>query len=87
MTTTTAADLQAFHEFVVELLRDQSGAQRPTPDECLELWHLKNRTPEEYAADVQAIREGLEDMYAGRTRPAREFHEEMRRKYGLRGGR
>lgn len=36
---------------------------------------------EEFAASVAAIREGLEDVRAGRTRPAREFLEELGRKY------
>jgi hypothetical protein len=36
---------------------------------------------EEFAASVAAIREGLADVRAGRTRPAREFFEELGRKY------
>jgi prevent-host-death family protein len=36
------------------------------------------------AADVrEAIRQGLEDVEAGRTRPADEFFEEMRQKYAI----
>jgi PHD/YefM family antitoxin component YafN of YafNO toxin-antitoxin module len=36
------------------------------------------------AADVRdAIRRGLEDVEAGRTRPAEEFFEEMRQKYAI----
>jgi prevent-host-death family protein len=36
------------------------------------------------AADVnEAIRQGLEDMREGRTRPADEVFEEMRRKYAI----
>jgi predicted transcriptional regulator len=36
------------------------------------------------AADVrEAIRQGLEDVAAGRTRPAEEFFQEMRRKYAI----
>jgi predicted transcriptional regulator len=38
------------------------------------------------AADVRdAIRQGLEDVEAGRVRPAEEFFEEMRQKYGIPG--
>jgi predicted transcriptional regulator len=36
---------------------------------------------EEFAASVAAIREGMEDVRAGRTRPAREFLEELGRTY------
>jgi prevent-host-death family protein len=36
------------------------------------------------AADVnEAIRQGLEDLREGRTRPMNEVFEEMRRKYGI----
>lgn len=36
------------------------------------------------AADVnEAIRQGLEDLREGRTRPVNEVFEEMRRKYGI----
>jgi prevent-host-death family protein len=32
---------------------------------------------------IEAIREGLEDMHAGRTRPASEFFDEMEREFGI----
>jgi hypothetical protein len=35
----------------------------------------------EFAASVDAIREGLEDVRVGRTRPAREFLEELGRNH------
>jgi prevent-host-death family protein len=35
------------------------------------------------ADEEEAIRQGLEDVKAGRTRPAREFFEECRRKHGI----
>jgi prevent-host-death family protein len=35
------------------------------------------------ADEHEAIRQGLEDVKAGRTRPAREVFEEIRRKYGI----
>ena len=38
---------------------------------------------EEEASLNEAVREGLEDMAAGRTRPAREVFAEMRRKYNI----
>jgi PHD/YefM family antitoxin component YafN of YafNO toxin-antitoxin module len=33
----------------------------------------------------EAIRQGLEDVREGRTRPAREVFAELRREYGIRG--
>jgi hypothetical protein len=36
---------------------------------------------EQFAASVAAIREGLADVRAGRTRPAREFLEELGRQH------
>jgi prevent-host-death family protein len=35
------------------------------------------------ADEDEAIRQGLEDVKEGRTRPAREVFEDMRRKYGI----
>jgi predicted transcriptional regulator len=37
----------------------------------------------EYRAAVEGIRRGHADLQAGRTRPASEFLDEMRQKYGL----
>jgi predicted transcriptional regulator len=39
----------------------------------------------DYQEAVEAIRQGYEDVKAGRTRPAAEFFAEMRRKYGIPG--
>ncbi|MGO4883493.1 MAG: hypothetical protein ACLP59_22135 [Bryobacteraceae bacterium] len=38
---------------------------------------------EDFAGAVEGIRRGYEDVEAGRTRPASQFLEEMRRKYGI----
>ena len=38
---------------------------------------------QDYQESVGAIRQGFEDVKAGRTRPASEFLEELRAKYGL----
>ena len=38
---------------------------------------------QEYEKSVAAIRRGYEDVKAGRTRPAAEFLEEVRGKYGF----
>lgn len=38
---------------------------------------------EEYAASIEAIRRGWEDVQAGRTVPMNDFLQELKRKYGL----
>ena len=40
---------------------------------------------QDFAEAVDGIRRGQEDVAGGRTRPAAEFLDEMRRKYGLPG--
>lgn len=37
----------------------------------------------DYAEAVEGIRRGLEDVEAGRTRPASEFFEELRQKFNI----
>lgn len=37
----------------------------------------------DYADAVEGIKRGIEDIQAGRTRPAKEFFEEMRAKYNI----
>jgi predicted transcriptional regulator len=39
----------------------------------------------DYREAVEGIRQGYEEVKAGRTRPAAEFLAEMRRKYGISG--
>lgn len=38
---------------------------------------------QDYLAAVEATRRGYEDVKAGRTRPAAEFLDDMRRKHGI----
>jgi len=74
-------DLKAFRDFVdAQLL---NGGSDRTPEECLELWILENLTEEERAEVIEEVRLGLEDLNAGRTRPAREALSDLRRKYNL----
>lgn len=40
---------------------------------------------QDFEASVEAIRRGYEDMKAGRTRPAEEVHQALRRKHGFPG--
>lgn len=75
--TVTQADLDNFHSFASERLT--SGGGGLTIDDLVIEWDsVRNR--EEINA---AIREGLADIDAGRTRPADEVTEELRRKHNI----
>jgi hypothetical protein len=72
-------DLSAFKGFIEERLAD--GGTNLTLDEALVNWELENQTDAEREETFQAIRLGLDDMYAGRTVDAFEFAERMRQKF------
>jgi len=81
MATDRSNDVRAFRSFLDERLAN--GGANLTLDEALGLWEYENQTDQEREETLAAIREGLEDMYAGRTRPAREVLAELRQKYNL----
>ena len=81
MATERANDPRAFHDFLGAKLSIE-GANL-TLEEALMHWEVENQTDEEKEATIQAIREGLADMYSGRTRDAREVLTELREKYNL----
>ncbi len=68
MATERANDLRAFRDFLDVKL--SNGGSDLTPEECLELWEVENQTEEEREETLEAIRRGLADFDAGRTRPA-----------------
>ena len=67
--------------FIEEKL--SNGGAELTLEQALVDWELENQTDEEREATVQAIRNGLADVEAGRTRPFAEFDWEFRLKHGL----
>jgi hypothetical protein len=82
MSTDTHQELVSFHQFVGEQLN--AGQPCLSPEEALEAWRLQNRTPEEMAEDVQAIREALADMDAGDTgTPLETFLTEFRKRHKI----
>src|SRR4051812_40423957 len=81
MSTDRANDLRAFRDFANEQLTN--GGANMTLEEALTLWGYRNSSEEERKDTLQAIREGLEDMHAGRTRPAEEVFAELRRNHGF----
>lgn len=82
MASIALEELRSFHEFIVKKL-EESGPEAFSPEEALDLWRLENPTPEEHEANLKAIQEGLEDMKAGRMRPAREVLAELRAEYNV----
>ncbi len=93
-TTPDIQPLSALHADPAKLLQQLKTTHRPitlTVDgqpevviqEAADYEHMVESLE---AADVRhAIRQGLEDVEAGRTRPAEEFFEEMRQKYAIPG--
>jgi hypothetical protein len=74
-------DARAFRDFLDAQLA-AGGASRSL-DEILDLWHVENAPEAEREETLRAIREGLDDMDAGRTRPFEEFDREFRERNGL----
>ncbi len=79
MATERVNDPFAFKSFIEEKLSD-AGAEL-TLDEVLINWELENQTEQERDDTLEAIRLGLDDMYAGRTVDAFDFVERMRQKF------
>lgn len=81
MATERSNDLRAFKGFIDEQLAN-SGADL-TLDEALARWEYENSPEEEREETIRAIQRGLDDMYAGRTKPAEEALRDLCRKHGL----
>ena len=73
----TQDQLDHFHQFASDYLRAKHSA--PTMDDLLVEWESLAHRSEINAA----IQEGLDDINAGRTRPAREVTQEIRRSLGI----
>jgi predicted transcriptional regulator len=76
-----ANDLRAFRDFASEQLAD--GGADMTLGEALSLWEYENSPEEEREETLRAIRRGLDDMDAGRTKPAEEALRDLCRKHGI----
>lgn len=62
--------LENFHQFLGQQLASEAAAQM-SPEQALALWREREES-------VAAIREGLADVEAGRTRPAEDVLRELR---------
>jgi hypothetical protein len=81
MATDRINDPRAFRDFLDVKL--SNGGQSLTLDDALGLWEHENQTEEERQETHRAIRQGLDDIEAGRVRPFEEFDREFRQKHGL----
>lgn len=73
-----ANDPRAFQAFLQEKLNEDSDELLLEDD--LDRWHSENQDEIERKATLEAIREGLADVKADRTRPAREALAELQHK-------
>ncbi|SFJ70107.1 hypothetical protein [Planctomicrobium piriforme] len=67
--------LESFHRFLGKQLETEAAVDM-SPEKALALWREEQET-------LAAIREGLEDIDAGRTIPLEEFDQNFRRKHGI----
>jgi hypothetical protein len=81
MATDRINDARAFRDFLdAKLLHSNQSVPL---DDALGLWEYENQTEDERLETLQAIQAGLDDMRAGRTRPAEGALRELCRKHGL----
>jgi len=82
MGTELNVELHQFHLFVGQKLA--AGEALPSPEEALDEWRAANRSPEELADEVAAVREALDDMAQGDVgAPLSEFDRDFRQRHGL----
>ena len=74
MAVETRDDLRSFHEFVGEQI--VAGGEHLAPDQVLAMWRERVET-------VKAVREGLEAVEAGRTKPLDQFTDDFRRRHNI----
>ena len=73
----TTSDVQDFHLFLSEQIA--VGTEK-SPEELLASWRARQR---EFDETVIAIREGLDDVAAGRTTSLEAFEREFRQRHDL----
>ncbi len=81
MATQRSNDLRAFRQYIDEQLIN--GGADPTLDEALISWEIENQSDEERQDTIEAIREGLSDVDAGRIRPAEVVIRDLCRKHNI----
>jgi len=74
MPSPQTSTLESFHQFVGQQLA-ATTAEPMSPEQALALWRERQES-------LAAIREGLADVEAGRTRPAEDVLRELRAELG-----
>ena len=77
MSTQPPTDAELFFAFLRDQLAD--GANDRAPEEFVDLWRAQHG---ETDSAIDAVREGVEDMQAGRVFPFDEVNDEIRRRHG-----
>jgi hypothetical protein len=77
MNLTEPTGLESFHNFVGKQLASESAVLM-SPEEALALWREEQET-------LSAIREGLADIAAGRTKSLGDFDRDFRERHGIEG--
>lgn len=77
MATQQPSDAEVFQLFLAEQVA--TGGRAKSPEELVRLW--RERAAEKDQA-LEALREGIADMEAGRVHPFAAVNEEIRRKHG-----
>ena len=77
MNTSQIAGLESFHRFVEKRLASERTSLM-SPEEALALWREEQES-------LAAIREGLADVVAGRTKSIEEFDRDFRKRHGIEG--
>jgi hypothetical protein len=72
----TLTEIDEFREFAIRKVTNGGIASL---EACVELWNDER----EYAESIAGIRESLEDISAGRTRPIDESVDDIRRQLGF----
>jgi hypothetical protein len=79
--STAHDDLAAFQQFALQKV---NAGEADTLEELFDLWLIEHPTPFEQPSVHEALREAIEDLKAGRHRPAEEVSRDMERKFNFR---
>ncbi|MEI8379920.1 MAG: hypothetical protein WCJ09_07320 [Planctomycetota bacterium] len=69
--------LESFHKFVGKQLASEAAVLM-SPEEVLALWRIKQE-------NLAGIREGLDDVSAGKTKTLEMFDHDFRQRHGIAG--
>lgn len=74
----TTEQIEQFQQFAMETINKRDDLSF---DELVELWMLSGLSDSELQESVAAVKDGLADVEAGRTRPASEVFDDLELRY------